>query len=273
MNFLTKLDKAITKNNSLLCVGLDPDISKLPAHIASQKDAFFIFNKAIIDATADIVCAYKPNSAMFEAYGADGITQLKKTCDYINTNYPIIPIILDFKRADIGNTNNFYADFAFKYLNVDAITINPYMGKTANNEFLNYKDKGIIVLCRTSNPSAGEFQDLIVDGKPLYQLVAKNVMKSWNTNNNCLLVMGATYSEEIAQVRKIVGPNAVFLVPGVGAQGGDVKSFVTAGLGANKRGLIINSSREVIYSSNGKDFAKAAKSKALNTRNTINNYR
>lgn len=273
MSFLTKLDTVVTNNNSLLCVGLDPDINKLPPHIASQKDAFFIFNKAIIDATNDLVCAYKPNSAMYEAAGNNGITQLKKTCDYINTNYPKIPIILDFKRADIGNTNNYYANFAFKYLNVDAITINPYMGKTANNEFLAYKDKGIIILCKTSNPGAGEFQDLIIDGKPLYQLVAKNVMASWDTNNNCLLVMGATYAEELAQVRKIVGPNMVFLVPGVGAQGGDVKIFVTAGLGANKRGLIINSSREVLYSSNDKDFAEAARSKALNIRNTINNYR
>lgn len=273
MNFLTKLDKAVTKNDSLLCLGLDPDISKLPALIASQKDAFFIFNKAIIDATNDLVCAYKPNSAMYEATGTDGIYQLKKTCDYINANYPKIPIILDFKRADIGNTNNYYADFAFKYLNVGAITINPYMGKTANNEFLSYKDKGIIVLCKTSNPGAGEFQDLIIDGTPLYQLVAKNVMTSWNTNKNCLLVMGATYADELAQVRKIVGPNTVFLVPGVGAQGGDVKSFVTAGLGANKRGLIINSSREILYSSRGKDFAEAARTKALNISNTINNYR
>ena len=273
MNFLTKLDKAITKNDSLLCVGLDPDISKLPAHIASQKDAFFIFNKAIIDSTSDLVCAYKPNSAMYEAFGSDGIIQLKKTCDYINTNYPKIPIILDFKRADIGNTNNFYTQLAFDYLNAGAITINPYAGMQANTEFLRNKDKGIIVWCRSSNPGAGEFQDLIIDGKPLYQLVAKNVMASWNSNNNCLLVMGATYAEELAQVRKIVGPNTVFLVPGVGAQGGDVKSFVTAGLGTNKRGLIINSSREVLYSSNGKDFAEAARSKALNIRNEINNYR
>lgn len=273
MNFLTKLDKAITNNDSLLCVGLDPDINKIPPHIASQKDAFFIFNKAIIDATSNLVCAYKPNSAMYEAAGEDGITQLKKTCDYINEIYPKIPIILDFKRADIGNTNNYYASFAFNYLNVDAITINPYMGKTANNEFLSYKDKGIIVLCRTSNPGAGEFQDLIIDGKPLYQHVAKNIIDSWNTNDNCLLVMGATYADELAQVRKIVGPNMVFLVPGVGAQGGDVKSFVKAGIGANKKGLIINSSRDILYSSNGKDFADAAKAKAQEIRNTINNYR
>lgn len=273
MDFKNKLDEAVTANNSLLCVGLDPDISKMPEFIANGAEPLFTFNKAIIDATADLVCAYKPNSAMYEATGAAGVKQLKATCDYINKNYPNIPIILDFKRGDIGNTNNYYASFAFDYLGVGAVTIHPYMGKEANKEYLVYKEKGIIVLCRTSNQGAGEFQDLQVNDLPLYKHVAKNVMTDWNINNNCLLVVGATFAAELGEVRKLVGQDAIFLVPGVGAQGGDIQRILKAGIGANKRGLIINSARDILYSSFGADFANSASEKALKTRNEINKYR
>lgn len=273
MNFKQKLDAAMTANNSLLCVGLDPDVTKMPQAMANEPNAIFSFNKAIIDATAGVVCAYKPNSAMYEATGEAGITQLKMTCDYINSNYPTIPIILDFKRGDIGNTNGYYARFAFEYLAVDAITIHPYMGKQANDQFLQYKDKGIIVLCRTSNEGSGEFQDMHVGARPLYKHVAQHVMTSWNTNDNCLLVIGATYTDDLADIRQLVGPDAIFLVPGVGAQGGDIEKVLQAGLGSNGRGLIINSSRDVLYSSSGDDFAKAARNRAEQLRNLINQHR
>lgn len=273
MDFKQKLDATASKNNSLLCVGLDPDMSKIPTAVAKSKTPLFDFNKSIIDATADLVCAFKPNSAMYEAHGAEGIAELKLTCDYILKSYPDVPVILDFKRADIGNTNQYYADFAFKYLGVDAITISPYMGKGAVDVFLGYKEKGIMILVRTSNPGSGEFQDLETDGQPLYQRVALNVLKEWNSNNNCQIVAGATYPDELKELRKLVGSEMIFLVPGVGAQGGDVESFVKSGIGANKRGLIINSSRQVIYASNGDDFAEAARTQAQKTRDEINRYR
>lgn len=267
MTFLEKLDAAVTQNNSLLCVGLDPDVDKLPI----GQDVVS-FNQAIIDATADLVCAFKPNSAFYEARGAAGITELKQTCTYIHEKYPDIPIILDFKRADIGNTNNYYAQFAFEELGVDAVTIQPYLGQEAVQAFLDYSDKGIIVLCRTSNAGAGEFQDLLVDGRKLYMQVAENVATKWNTNGNCLLVVGATYPDELAEVRRIVGDMPI-LLPGVGAQGGDVEAALQAGLNNAGRGLIINSSRGVLYASAGEDFAEASRTVAEQTRDEINKYR
>lgn len=273
MTFAQKLAGAVKQNNSLLCVGLDPDMEKLPEHIKHAPQAFFTFNKAIVDATADLVCTFKPNSAFYEALGANGIEQLKETCDYIRARYPHIPILLDYKRGDIGHTNSYYTQFAFDYLQVDAVTISPYLGKTANQEFLDRKDKGIAVLCRTSNPGAGEFQDLEVEGQPLYQRVSQHVMNEWNENNNCLLVLGATYADELTQVRKLVGPEIIFLVPGVGAQGGDLAGFVQAGVGKDNQGLIINSSRQVLYASSGENFAEAARAEALKTRDEINKYR
>jgi len=268
MGFLQKLDAAVEKNNSLLCVGLDPDESKLPA---SQK-SYFEFNKAVIDATAGAVCAFKPNSAFYEAKGAAGIEELKRTCDYLRENYPDLPIILDFKNGDIGNTNNYYAQFAFDYLGVDAITIQPYQGKTALQPFLDHKDKGIIVLCRMSNEGSGEFQDLEVNGKKLYQQVAENVARDWNANGNCLLVVGATYPDELKQVRAIVG-DMTLLVPGVGAQGGDIEATLKSGLNPDGKGLVINSSRAILYASNGDDFAQAAGTAAQQARDEINSYR
>jgi len=247
MNFLQKLEKAISKNNSLLSVGLD--------------NSSFEFNKKIIDQTYDLVCAYKPNSAFYEANGAEGIEQLKKTFIYIQKKYPNIPIIFDAKRADIGNTNEGYVKFAFDYLNADAITLHPYLGKEALQPFLDQKEKGCFILCKTSNAGAGEFQDI----DNLYLTIAKNVSKSWNYNNNCGLVVGATYPKDLTRIRKIVG-NMPILVPGIGFQGGDLEKTLKAGLTKEKSGLIINSSRGIIFAENPRE-------EALKLRNEINKYR
>ncbi len=273
MDFKTKLAASQQKRASLLCVGLDSDPIRLPEHLRDQPNAQFEFNKAIIDATAEFACAYKPNSAFYETAGANGIEQLYKTCTYIREHYPEIPIILDAKRADIGNTNAGYVRFAFEYLGVDAITIQPYLGREAIQPFLDCKDKGIIVLCRTSNAGAGEFQDLSTGGQPLYVQVAKAVRDRWNANGNCLLVIGATYPQEMAEIRRLVGDDIVFLVPGIGAQGGDVKAALEAGLTQAGNGLIINSSRGIIFASSGQDFANAAAKQAQALRDTINVYR
>jgi orotidine-5'-phosphate decarboxylase len=272
MNFLQKIESIIKKQKSLVCVGLDSDIAKLPQVILKEKHKQYSFNKTIIDATHDLVCAYKPNSAFYESRGLPGIEALKLTCDYIVNTYPEIPLILDAKRADIGNTNEGYTKFAFDYLGVDAITLHPYLGGEALQPFLDRKDKGCIILCRTSNPGAGELQDLEINGQPLYQKVAKNVVNNWNTNNNCMLVVGATYPEELKIVRKIVG-DITILVPGVGAQGGDVEKTVKAGLNSKGAGMIINSSRGIIFASSGDDFAEKSRSEAIKLRDEINRYR
>ena len=273
MDFINKLKASWDKNNSLLCVGLDPDMAMLPAHLGDSDAPYFTFNKAIIDATADLVCAYKPNSAFYEASGAAGIQELQLTCAYIQEKYPDIPIILDFKRGDIGNTNKQYATFAFEYLGADAITIQPYQGREALQPFLDYKEKGIIVLCKMSNAGSGEFQDLEIDSKKLYAHVAEQVKNDWNSDGNCLLVVGATHPSELAEVRSIVGDDMVLLVPGLGAQGGDAEATLKAGLNANGDGLIINSSRAILYASDGEDFAEAAAKAALKARDEINTYR
>lgn len=201
MSFADKLTGSSLKNDSLVCVGLDPVAEQMPAGID-----IFGFNKSIIDATADIVCAYKPNSAFYEAYGTEGIEILTETCKYIRQHTDGIPIILDYKRADIGNTNKGYLAFAFDTVGVDAVTVNPYMGFESLQPFLSRSDKGIIILCRTSNPGAGEFQDLVLeDGSKLYEQVAANIHRDWNVNGNCSLVVGATVPDELAKVRTIVG--------------------------------------------------------------------
>jgi orotidine-5'-phosphate decarboxylase len=273
MGFLDKLAAAREANNSLLCIGLDPDLDKLPSGFQEAVAPYLEFNKAIIDATAELVCAYKPNSAFYEARGVAGLQELKQTCDYINQQYPDIPIILDFKRADIGNTNQHYAKFAFDYLGVDAITIHPYLGREAVSAFLDYKDKGIIVLCKTSNDGAAEFQDLLVNDQKLYLRVAEQVKNTWNENGNCLLVAGATFPEELADIRRLVGDEMTLLVPGIGAQGGDMEQTMKAGLNSYGNGLIINSARAILYASAGEDYAEAAKKVASRTNNEINKYR
>lgn len=271
--FIKKLEKLWAKDK-FVCIGLDPVLEKLPKSIkGTVSDRIFKFNKAIIDATADIVLAYKPNSAFYEAKGIEGLEALIKTVKYIKKNYPQIPIILDAKRADIGNTNNGYVIAAFDELGVDAITIHPYLGREAIQPFLDRKDKGIIVLVRTSTPGAGEFQDILnKKGEPLYLTVAKNVAKNWNANGNCALVVGATYPKELAQIRKAVGDIPI-LIPGIGAQGGDIEKTVKAGRDSKNQGIIIHSSRSIIFASSGADFADAARQKTKELSDQINQVR
>ncbi|MCL5970476.1 MAG: orotidine-5'-phosphate decarboxylase [Patescibacteria group bacterium] len=248
MNFIQKLTKIAKKNNSLVCVGLDSDLEKIPRKFVKKKYPQFEFNKWIIEQTHDLVCAYKPNSAFYEAQGAKGIEELKMTYDYLRQYHPEIVTILDAKRGDIGNTNKGYVNFIFDHLGSDAVTMHPYLGREAIQPFLDRADKGCILLCRTSNPGAGEFQDLKIKGVPLYLQVAKKISKKWNTNSNCLLVVGATYPEELKKVRKIAGNRMWFLVPGIGVQGGDVEKTIIMGQNKEGNGLIINSARAIIFS-------------------------
>ncbi len=273
MTFREKLAISVKKNNSLLCIGLDASSDKIPLVRRTVSDPIFNFNKAIIDVTADLVCAYKPNTAFYEAEGTDGITQLQMTCNYLAEKYPEIPIIIDAKRGDIGNTSAAYARFVFDYLGGDAVTLAPYMGRESLTPFLEYGDKGLYILCRTSNDGSEEFQDLVIGEEKLYELVAKNVVENWNTNQNCHLVVGATKPEELAKVRTIVGDDMQLLVPGVGAQGGDVEATIKAGINTNGAGIIVNSSRGIIYASGGNDYTEAARQAAVKLRDEINNYR
>ncbi|MFC5472689.1 orotidine-5'-phosphate decarboxylase [Paraherbaspirillum soli] len=274
MTFIEKLSAAWTANNSLLCVGLDPDIAKLPPHLQQQPDAIFAFCKAIIDATAATACAFKPQIAYFSALRAED--QLEAICLYLRENYPHIPIVMDAKRGDIGATAEQYAREAFERYGADAVTVNPYMGFDSVAPYLEWKDRGTIVLCRTSNPGGSDLQFLTVDGVPLYQHVARLVAEKWNTNGQCGLVVGATFPQELAQVRSIVG-DMPLLVPGVGAQGGDVQATVLAGRTANGSGMMINSSRAILYAkpdqAAAEDFAQAAQRVALETRDAINRFR
>ena len=272
MTFQEKLDKIVKKNKSLVCVGLDSDIEKISSGekkypISTPTEQYLSllsFNKSIIEATADLVCSYKLNTAFYESIGHEGINALKDTCDYLVQKYPEIPIIIDAKRADIGNTNQGYVQFIFTYLSADAVTVQPYLGEEAIRPFLEMKDKGVIVLCRTSNSGAGEFQDLKVGDTTLYKIVAKNVAEKWNKNKNCMLVVGATYPQELKEVRSIVG-DMTLLIPGIGAQGGDLQATLKAGLNSKKRGLIINSSRGIIFAKNPRD-------EAMMLRNSINKF-
>jgi orotidine-5'-phosphate decarboxylase len=265
---------------NFVCVGLDSEFSKIPesARVGGNECAvhegntIVAFNRAIVDATKDIVCAYKPNSAFYEAYGAEGISALHRTIADIHTIAPNVPVILDAKRADIGNTNAGYVDAAFGFLRADAITVHPYLGAEALQPFLAQADKGVIVLCRTSNPGAGEFQDLSVNGEPLYRFVARCVANEWNKGGNCALVVGATYPDELREVRGLVGDMPI-LIPGIGAQGGDVERTVTAGRDSRGQGMIINSSRGIIFASKGPDFAEAARRETEKLRDLINQYR
>lgn len=269
MGFIEQLRSAWMHNDSLLCVGLDPDIQRLPARFQAMpaNQAIFEFNRAIIDATHDLVCAYKPQIAYFAAASAE--TALAQTIEYIHENYPQIPVILDAKRGDIGSTAAQYAVEAFERYQADAVTVNPYMGVDSVAPFTQYAERGVILLCRTSNSSAADFQDLEIDGRALYQHVAERAAQHWNGNANCLLVVGATWPEQLAEVRRIVG-DMPLLVPGVGAQGGDVEAMVKSGQDAQGTGLIVNSSRGVLYASRADDFAEAARAEALKLRDQIN---
>jgi len=261
-NFMEML-KQHWQARRFLCVGLDTDYEKLPpvAKSNSVTQAIFDYNQAIIEATASYVCAFKPNIAFYEGYGVAGLEALSKTNEYLRHNYPEIPIILDAKRADIGNTNSGYVKEAFQVLGAHAITVHPYLGQEALQPFLDCQDFGVIVLCHTSNPGAGEFQELKVNGEALYQIVARKVSSEWNQHGNCCLVVGATYPEQLLEVRR-VAPTLPLLIPGIGAQGGDLEATVRNGLTASGDGIIINASRSILYASNGADFQAAAAAEA-----------
>lgn len=260
MTFRQKLEKIIKKNNSLLSIGLDPDLGKIPQHLKKYKDPIFSFNKQIIDATHDLVCVYKPQIAYYAGSGIRGIGSLLKTINYLNHTYPEIPIILDSKRGDIESTSRFYAKEAFDVFNADAVTVNPYFGLDSLKPFFERKDKGVIILCRTSNKSASDFQDLKVSGEkiPLYLYVAKKVQEWSKEYKNCLLVVGATWPEELKKIREIA-PKMFILVPGIGAQGGDLKVTLKNGLRKDKSGLIIHAGRSIIYAKSPRGEAKKLK--------------
>lgn len=267
MTFMEKLAAAWRENDSLVCVGLDPEPARFPERFAFGKRPIFEFNKAIIDATRDIVCAYKPQIAHYAAVGAED--QLRDTIAYIRQQAPWVPVILDSKRGDIGSTAAYYAKEAFERYEADAVTVNPYMGGDTIQPFSDWADRGVILLCRTSNPGAGDLQDLVVDGLPLYQHVARNAATKWNRHRNLCLVMGATSPTQLAEVRAIVG-DMPLLVPGVGAQGGDAEAVIRYGATPDGTGLIINSSRGVLYASRGEDFAEAARKAVLDLRAQTN---
>lgn len=269
-------------DGKFVCVGLDSDQAKLPEVLrfsGRAPSAVYAFNANIIDATRDRPLAYKPNIAFYEELGADGWQTLKLTIERIKKNAPDVPIILDCKRGDIGNTNKGYVAAAFDYFGVDAVTVSPYLGKEALLPFLDRKDKGIIALCKTSNKGSGEFQDMHVSvpsgetfagryvhtsaSVPLYQFVAHRIAKYWNDNGNCGIVVGATYPADMAEVRKIVGPGMQILAPGIGTQGGDLEATLEAGLDEDGFGLIVNSSSAIIFASKLEDYAVAAE-KATN---------
>ncbi|OGZ65353.1 MAG: orotidine 5'-phosphate decarboxylase [Candidatus Staskawiczbacteria bacterium RIFCSPHIGHO2_02_FULL_43_16] len=278
MNFMQMLRKKWSEGKAI-CVGLDIDPLKVPdcIRLASPAATILDFNRKIVEATRDLVCAYKPNAAFYEAYGEGGMSALKTTIQRIHDLAPDVPVILDAKRGDIGNTNEGYLKMAFEVLKADAITVHPYLGADALEPFLARADKGIIVLCRTSNPGAGEFQDLFVNideeeaavldeeccascgpKARFYEYVAYQVSCRWNRNGNCAVVVGATAPYQLADVRKIVGDMPI-LIPGLGAQGGDLEKTVTAGKDSRNQGMIINLSRSVLYASKEADFAEAAR--------------
>jgi orotidine-5'-phosphate decarboxylase len=270
MNFIKAVESEWQKKNTLVCVGLDSDITKIPTRLRSLKTPLFEFNKAIVDATADLVCAYKPQIAYYSASGAE--RDLELTIDYIHKSYPDIPVILDAKRGDIGSTVEKYVQEVFDRYKADAVTLNPYLGFDTLQPFLNQKDKGVIILCRTSNPGAGDIQDLESGGKKLYEIIAAKAANKWNVHNNVLLVVGATFPQELKKIRSIVG-DMPFLVPGIGAQGGDVQQAIQNGKTRNGTGLIVNSSRGIIYASKGDDFAEAAREATIQLREQINQFR
>ena len=260
MAFLNKLLSASRRNRSLLCVGLDPDTALMP------KMDILDFNKAIVDATADLVCAYKPNLAFYEALGTEGLNALQKTVEYIPD---FIPVIGDGKRGDIGNTAKAYAKALFEIFGFEAATVNPYLGHDSIQPFLEYKEKGIFILCRTSNPGSGDFQNLTdAQGEPLYITVAKRA-KQWDTYGNVGLVVGATYPEELKSIRQLC-PKMPLLIPGIGAQGGDLVSTVRNGIDSRGEKAIIAVSRQILYASKEKNFDEAARRIAMQLRDDIN---
>jgi orotidine-5'-phosphate decarboxylase len=265
LSAVEKLNARIDAVESLLCVGLDSDLAQIPAQFLGQPHPQFAFNRWIIDQTHPYVSVYKPNMAFYEARGADGLRDLELTMEYLRTEHPSILTICDAKRGDISSTNIGYVQAIFDQMGFDSVTLNPYLGGEALQPFFDRKDKGCIILCRTSNAGSGELQTLIVDGKSFWELIAEKTRDRWNKNRNCMLVMGATFPEEIRRVRAIVG-DLPLLVPGIGAQGGNLEQTVRFGMDQNKRGLMINSSRGIIFS---EDPAAAARQ----LRDVMNDYR
>jgi orotidine-5'-phosphate decarboxylase len=274
VKFTEQLAAAWQGNNSLLCVGLDPDPAKFPAHLKDAADGIFRFCSEIVDATADLACAFKPQIAYFAARRAED--QLEALIAHIHDRHPGVPVILDAKRGDIGSTAEQYAIEAFERYRADAVTVNPYMGRDSVEPWLAYQDKGVILLCRTSNPGGSDLQFLkakVGAGEtPIFEHVARLVADEWNTSGQCALVVGATFPAELARVREIVGEMPL-LVPGIGAQGGDVEATVSAGRTAAGTGLMINSSRAILYAGKGEGYAAAARKVALETRDAINRWR
>jgi len=270
-SFTQQLQAAWASQGSMLCVGFDPDPKRIPASLAGKPEAIFEFCRAIADATADLVCSFKPQIAYFASQGAE--TQLEKLINHLKKEHPDIPVILDAKRGDIGSTAEHYAMEAFERYGADAVTVNPYMGFDSIEPYLRYSQKGVIVLCRTSNPGGSDLQFLknSSSGESLYLEVAKLAASKWNTSGQLGLVVGATFPEEIAKVRSLVG-DMPLLIPGIGAQGGDITATVKAGSIPQKpgTGMIINSSRAILYASSGEDFAQAARKVAQTTRDALN---
>ena len=276
MIFIEQLLRAQQLNDSLLCVGLDPEPSKFPGAWKGQPDRIYDFCAAIVDATKDLVCAFKPQIAYFAAHRAED--QLERLMAHMRRTAPNVPVILDAKRGDIGSTADQYAHEAFTRYQADAVTLSPFMGFDTMEPFLKYPGKGVILLCRTSNPGGSDLQNLRladIEGQPrVYEHIAKQAQGPWNTNGQMGLVVGATFPEEIARVRELA-PTLPLLIPGVGAQGGDAAATVKAGLKTDASGaitgtIVVNSSRAVLYASNGDDFASAARRVAQQTRDSLN---
>jgi len=261
LTFLDQLDASWSASGSMLCVGLDPDPARMPLPLDGNPDATENFCKAIIDATADLVCAFKPQIAHFSSHGAE--EALERICRYVRETYPDVTLILDAKRGDIGSTAEHYAREAFERYGAHAVTVNPYLGTDSVLPYFEHGG-GIIALCRTSNPGGDDIQSLVADGRPIYAHVARLVADDWSKRGDCGLVVGATYPSELADVRAIA-PNVPILVPGVGAQGGDAAAVIEHGVSPSGRGLIVSSSRAILYASSGSDFADAARAEAERT--------
>ena len=276
MTFIDKLRARWQQADSLVCVGLDPDPAKFPDAFVDDEDALFSFCRDIVDATATYACAFKPQIAYFAAHNG-GEAALQRLVAHINGAHPDVPVILDAKRGDIGSTAAQYAVEAFERYGADAVTLNPYMGRDSADPFLQYNDRGCVFLCHTSNPGARDFQELTVPdgsggGEPLYQRIARTIAGAWNADGNCALVVGATFPEELKVIRGIVG-DMPLLIPGIGAQGGDIEAVVRNGRTADGTGLVINSSRGILYASSGAGYAEAAADAARDLRDAINRFR
>ena len=271
MSFTEKLSAAWDQSRSLLMVGLDPDVTRLPDELKERPDAIFEFCRRIVDATAPYVCGFKPQIAYFAAAAAEH--QLEDLCAYMREKYPNLPIVLDAKRGDIGATATQYAQEVFGRYGADAVTVSPYLGADSVEPYLQWGDRGVIVLCRTSNPGGSDLQFMVTDGVPLYLRVADLVANKWNTNGQCGLVVGATFPNELAAVRKAVGDSVPLLVPGIGAQGGDIAATCAAGCNAQGTGMMINSSRAILYATGPGHWTESAAVAARQTRDAINAHR